>query len=75
MNRFWQMLLGIERSSPGVVPGGRARLELAALPKGTGAIAVILGSVLLVVLLWALYRLEKRGLSRAVRCCWSGSGC
>ncbi len=61
------MLLGIERSSPGVVPGGRARLELAALPKGTGAIAVILGSVLLVVLLWALYRLEKRGLSRAVR--------
>ncbi len=67
MNRFWQILLGIERSSPGVVPGGRSWLEFAALPKGTGAVAVILGSVLLVAFLWALYRLEKRGLSPAIR--------
>ena len=61
------MLLGIERSSPGVVPGGHPRLEFAALPKGTGAIAVILGAVVLLILLWRLYRWERRGLSRAKR--------
>jgi hypothetical protein len=61
------MLLGIERSSPGVVPGSDSRLEFAALPKGTGAVAVILGTLLLVALLWRLYQWERRGLSRAKR--------
>ncbi len=66
MNRFWQLLLGIERS-PGVAAGGNARLEFAALPRGTGAITVILGGLVLLALIWRLYRWEGRDLSRAKR--------
>ena len=33
MNRIWQMLLGIEPSSPGVVTGGDSHLEFASLPR------------------------------------------
>ncbi len=52
MNRIWQILLGIEQSSPGVETGGDSRLELASLPRGAGAIAMILAAVLVVALLW-----------------------
>jgi hypothetical protein len=67
MNRFLQMLLGIEQSSPGVETGGDSRLELASLPRGAGAIALILAAVLVVALLAWLYRKEGRNLSRAKR--------
>jgi hypothetical protein len=66
MNRFWQMLLGIERS-PGAVARGDTRLELAAMPKGPGALVVILGALILLALLWRLYRWERRELSRTKR--------
>jgi hypothetical protein len=66
MNRFWQMLLGIERS-PGAVARGDTRLELAAMPKGPGALVVILGALILLALLWRLYRWERRELSRTRR--------
>jgi hypothetical protein len=66
MSRFWQLLLGIERS-PGVVSEGEARLRFAALPQGLGAVAVILVALVLVALLWRLYRWERRELSRAKR--------
>ncbi len=66
MNRFWQILLGIERS-PGAVGGGDTRLEFVAMPKGPGALVLILGSVALVALLWWLYQWERRDLSRPRR--------
>jgi hypothetical protein len=66
MNRFWQMLLGIERS-PGAVARGDTRLELAAMPKGPGALVLILGALILLALLWRLYRWERRELSRTKR--------
>jgi hypothetical protein len=67
MNRFWQILLGIEPSSPGVVRGGDSRLEFAALPRGTGAVTVIVAALVLLALLWRLYRWERRDLSRGKR--------
>ena len=67
MNRFLQILLGIEQSSPGVETGGDSRLELASLPRGIGAIAMILAAVLVVALLAWLYRREGRNLSRTKR--------
>ena len=67
MNRIWQMLLGIEPSSPGVVTGGDSRLEFASLPRGTVAIVMILGALVLLALLWKLYGWERRELSRAKR--------
>jgi hypothetical protein len=66
MNRFWEMLLGIERS-PGTIAAGESRLEFAALPRGAGAAVLILGAVLLLLLLWWLYIWERRELSRRKR--------
>jgi hypothetical protein len=66
MNRFWEMLLGMDRS-PGVVSRGAARLEFAALPRGTGALIMILAVLAVLALLWWLYRKEGRELSRAKR--------
>jgi len=67
MNRIWQLLLGIERSSPGVATGGDSRLEFAALPRGTGALTLFLGAIALSALLWRLYRWERRELAPAKR--------
>jgi hypothetical protein len=63
MNRFWQYLLGIERSSPGVVTGGDSHLEFAALPRGTAVLLLISGALFLGFLLWRLHRWERRELS------------
>jgi hypothetical protein len=61
------MLLGIEKSSPGVETGGDSRLDFAALPRGAAAIAIILAAVLVVAVLVWLYRREGRNLSRLKR--------
>ena len=61
------MLLGIEPSSPGVVTGGDSHLEFAALPRGTAVVVLIVGGLLLLALLWKLYRWERRELSLAKR--------
>jgi hypothetical protein len=63
MNRFWEILLGIERS-PGTLAAEETRLEFAALPRGTAAAFIVLGAILLLVLLWWLYIWERRELSR-----------
>ncbi len=52
MNRFWQIFLGIEPSSPGVVAGEDSRLEFAALPKGATAVGLILAALAVAALLW-----------------------
>jgi hypothetical protein len=67
MNRIWQMLLGVERSSPGVVTGTDSRLEFAAWPGGAGAFILILGTFVIAALLWRLYGWERRELSRLKR--------
>jgi hypothetical protein len=67
MNRFWEVLLGIERP-PGTMAGVESRLEFAAIPRGTGAAVAIIGAVLLLGLVWWLYVWERRELSRARRC-------
>src|SRR5271165_5942739 len=67
MNRIWQLLLGIERSSPGVETGGDSRFEFAAMPRGTGALVLILGAIVITALLWRLYRWERRELVPAKR--------
>ena len=72
MNRFWQYLLGIEPTSPGVVSGVDSRLEFASLPRGVGAVVTILGALVLVALLWRLYRWERRELSPAKRALLAG---
>ena len=63
MNRIWQMLMGIERSSPGVVSGGDSHLEFASLPRGTATAILVLGGLFLLALLWRLIRWERRELS------------
>jgi hypothetical protein len=70
-NRFWQMLLGIDRS-PGVAPGGESRLEFAAWPKGTGTILLVVAAIAIGFLLWRLYRWEGRDLSRGKRLVMAG---
>jgi hypothetical protein len=62
MSTLWERLLGIHRS-PGAVQTGSSRLELAALPQGTTAAALVIASLVLVVVLWRLYRIERRDLS------------
>jgi hypothetical protein len=62
MYHFWQMLLGMDQS-PGSVVEGQTRLELTALPRGAAGLAMVLGAILLLALLWRLYRWERRGLS------------
>jgi hypothetical protein len=67
MSTFSEWLLGIHRS-PGAVPSGSSRLELAALPQGSTALVIVFASLLLLVVIWRLYRWEGRELSRAKRC-------
>ncbi len=71
MNRFWQTLLGIDRS-PGATPGGDWRLEFAAWPRGTGAIVIVVAAIAIGYLLWRLYRWEGRELSRGKRAVMAG---
>ena len=66
MNEIWQNLLGLDRS-PGSVMGEGARLEFAALPRGVGAMAMVLAVPALVALLWWLTTKEVRVLSRGRR--------
>jgi hypothetical protein len=66
MSQFWSLLLGIIRS-PGTEPAGSARLELTALPRGEWGVALALGAIALVALIWRLYRWERRELSRSRR--------
>jgi len=66
MNRFWEIILGIERS-PGTIAAEESRLEFAALPRGSSAAIVIVGAILLGVLFWQLYVWERRELSRRKR--------
>ena len=66
MNRFWQAVLGIERS-PGAVSGSDSRLEFTALPQGPTALVLVLAAIGLLFLLWTLYRREGRELSRPKR--------
>ena len=68
MNRIWQMLLGIEPSSPGAVSGGDSRLEFAACREGPAPSSLIVGGDRCSLsLLWRLYRWERRDLSRPKR--------
>ena len=55
MDRIWQLLLGIERTSPGVETGVDARLEFTALPRGLGGLAAVVGALALAALFWRLY--------------------
>ena len=57
MTRFWQLLLGIDRS-PGAPAGGESRLEFAAWPKGAGTIVLIVAAIAIGYLLWRLYRVS-----------------
>jgi hypothetical protein len=67
MNRIWQWLLGIDRSTPGVATGGDARLEFAGLPRGSAVIVLVLGAIVISALLWRLFRWERRELKPAKR--------
>jgi hypothetical protein len=67
MNRIGEILLGIERRAPGVTAGGDSRLEFAALPRGTGALSLILAALAIALLVWRLYRWERRELSPVKR--------
>jgi hypothetical protein len=67
MNRFWQILLGIELSSPGVIAGEDSRLEFVALPKGAVAVGLIVAGLAVLALVWWLYRRERRELSPTKR--------
>jgi hypothetical protein len=66
MSNVWRILLGIDHS-PGAATGGDTRLELTALPRGAWGVALALGAVALLGLVWQLYRWERRGLSRRRR--------
>jgi hypothetical protein len=67
MSSIWRWILGIGRSPGEVAPGGNARLELTALPTGGAALALLVAAVVLSVLLWQLYRRERRNFSRPRR--------
>ncbi|GAC1474050.1 MAG: hypothetical protein NVSMB9_23720 [Isosphaeraceae bacterium] len=66
MNNLSQTFSTLE-SSPGTGMVGSSRLELSALPRGGQALAMALGALVLLVLLWRLYRREGRDLSRKKR--------
>ncbi len=66
MSTFWQILLGLERS-PGSVAGENSYLDLTAVPHGAGGVVLVLGALLLLVLIWRLYRWERRDLTRRQR--------
>jgi hypothetical protein len=67
MNRIWQIILGIEPSSPGVVTGGNSHLEFASMPRAAAVAALIVGGLFLLGVFWRLYRWERRGLSAGKR--------
>jgi len=71
MNRLLQIILGIERPKGSEATGG-SRLELSALPQGTTAAAILLGVIAFLFLVWWLYRIERRDLSRWKRGLLSG---
>ena len=66
MNRFWQILLGIDRTH-GTEYGGDSRLDLTALPRGAGALAVLIAAVAVPFLVWWLYQRERRNLTAGKR--------
>jgi hypothetical protein len=66
MNSILETFLGIKRS-PGAVSEGDLRLEFGSFPSGMWALLAALGAIALVVLLWQLYRWERRELSRRQR--------
>lgn len=64
MSRIWQILLGIDSRSPGVVSAGEStRLELTELPAGGMALLLAAAVVAVLILLWWLPRREKQELS------------
>src|SRR3954471_13278985 len=73
MSQFWNLLLGITRP-PGAEPAGSTRLELTGLPRGEWGVALALGAIALVALIWRLYRGERRELSRSRRVLLAGLG-
>ncbi len=72
MNRIWQILMGIDRASPGAVAEGESHLEFASLPRGTAAAILIVGALLLLALVWRLYKWERRDLSPVKRSVLTG---
>ena len=76
MNKLWQILLGMERS-PGSEVVGDSRLELAALPEGPQALALVLGAIALKVVLLCFggSTAGKSARSRGRNgLCWSACG-
>ncbi len=71
MNRFLQIILGIERSK-GATDSGATRLELTALPQGTTAVAIIVAAIVFLYVVWRLYRWERGDLSRVKRALLAG---
>src|SRR4051794_21882294 len=71
MELLRNIILGIERS-PGELGRGDTRLELTALPRGAGGGALGLGGIVLLMLIWRLYRWEGRSLSRRRRLMLTG---
>ena len=67
MSSIRRWLLGVGGSPGEVAPGGGTRVELTALPAGGAALALVAAAVVLLVLLWRLYRRERRDLSRGRR--------
>ena len=67
MNRIWQSFLGIDARPASSRPAGGWRLELTALPGGSGALGLLALAVAALVLLWWLPRREKQELSRRRR--------
>ena len=75
MNRIWQLLMGIDQSSPGVVTGGDSRLEFASLPRGTAAAILIVGAILLGAIFWRLHRWDAASCPPGSAPCWSVCAC
>jgi hypothetical protein len=71
MNSVFRFLLGIHQS-PGEIEQGTSRLEFTALPQGTTSVALVLGSIALVAVLWRLYRWERHDLSNGRRALLAG---
>ncbi len=71
MDRLWRTLLGVDTSP--VAPGADGgHLELTAWPTGAGTLGVLAAALVLLALVWWLYRREGRELSRGRRVLLSG---
>jgi hypothetical protein len=66
MNRFLQIILGIDRPK-GAEPSGASRLELTALPQGATAAALVVAAIAFLAIVWWLYRHERPDLARIKR--------